>query len=80
MARFGQAYLQTLQGLSSKEEVLEVHGGKHGLSREEAETICCHYLEFIVVKATATTAYVQPMEKPSLEKGIRSSRARMSKE
>jgi len=51
MSRIGQVFLQTLQGLSSKEEVLEIHREKHGLSREEAETIWCHYLEFIVVKA-----------------------------
>ena len=51
MSRLGQVFLQTLQGLSSKEEVLEIHREKHGLSIEEAETIWCHYLEFIVVKA-----------------------------
>ena len=51
MSRIGVAFLQTLQGLSSKEEVLEIHRGKHGLSRREAETIWHHYLEFMVVKA-----------------------------
>jgi len=43
--------LQTLQGLSSKEEVLEIHREEEGLSREEAEVVWNHYLEFIAVKA-----------------------------
>jgi len=45
------AFLQTLQGLSSKEEVLRIHREKEGLSREKADTIWLHYLEFMVVKA-----------------------------
>ena len=48
---YGQDFLQTLQALTSKEEVLEIHREKHGLSREEAETIWKNYLEYIVIKA-----------------------------
>ena len=51
MSRIGQAILQTLQGLSSKEAVLEIHREEEGLSREEAEVVWNHYLEFIAVKA-----------------------------
>jgi len=51
MSRIGLAFLQTLQGLSSKEEVLRIHREKEGLSREKADTIWLHYLEFMVVKA-----------------------------
>ena len=51
MSPLGQDFLQTLQALTSKEEVLEIHREKHGLSREEAETIWNNYLEFIVIKA-----------------------------
>jgi len=48
---YGQDFLQTLQALTSKEEVLEIHREKHGLSREEAETVWNNYLEYIVIKA-----------------------------
>jgi len=51
MSRIGLAFLQTLQGLSSKEEVLRIHREKEGLSREKADTIWLHYLELMVVKA-----------------------------
>ena len=47
----GQAYVQTLQGLSKKEELLRIHRGKHDLSRQDAETIFGDYLEFIALKA-----------------------------
>ena len=46
-----QAFLQTLQGLSTKEEVLKIHRRKHGLSRQAAESIWGDYLEYIAVKA-----------------------------
>ena len=51
MSCIGQAFLQTLQGLSTKDEVLAIHRGKHGLSREDAETTWFQYLEFIIIKA-----------------------------
>ena len=39
MSRIGLAFLQTLQALSSKEEVLRIHREKEGLSQEKADTI-----------------------------------------
>jgi len=55
--RVGLAFLQTLQGLSSKKKILDIHRRylriqqKEVLSDKEAETLWRQYLEFIVVKA-----------------------------
>ena len=55
-AECGLAFLQTLQGLSSKTKILDIHRRylrvqqKDVQSDEEAETLWRQYLEFIVVK------------------------------
>ena len=58
--RDGLASLQTLQGLSSKKKILDIHRRylrvqqKDVQSDEEAETLWRQYLEFIVVKTHHT--------------------------
>jgi len=49
--KMGFASLDTLNALSSKQQILDIHCKKHHLSKEQAEKLWLKYLEYMVIKA-----------------------------